>query len=54
VSDRIVLTIAADDATAGAIRAHEEFVMAETLAVDLQLSPADTVTVTVRAFAAPE
>ncbi len=54
VSDRITLAIAADDNTAGAIRAHAEFVMAETLAVDLQLSPADTVTVAVRAVAAPE
>jgi isoleucyl-tRNA synthetase len=40
VSDRITLTIGADDATAAAIRAHEEFIAAETLATSLVIEPA--------------
>jgi isoleucyl-tRNA synthetase len=40
VSDRIRLTLGADDAVAGAVRAHAGFVAAETLAVSLQVVPA--------------
>jgi isoleucyl-tRNA synthetase len=39
VSDRIRLTIGADGAVAGAVRAHAGFVAAETLATDLQVRP---------------
>ena len=39
VSDRIRLTIGADGAVADAIRAHAGFVVAETLAVDLEVRP---------------
>jgi len=39
VCDRIRLTIGADGAVAGAIRAHAGFVAAETLAVDLEVRP---------------
>jgi isoleucyl-tRNA synthetase len=49
VSDRIRLTIGADSRTTDAISAHAEFVTAETLAVDLELKPANAVTITVRA-----
>jgi len=39
VSDRIRLTVGADGAVAGAVRAHAGFVAAETLAVDLEVRP---------------
>jgi isoleucyl-tRNA synthetase len=39
VSDRIRLTVGADGAVAGAVRAHAGFVAAETLATDLQVRP---------------
>ena len=39
VSDRIRLTIGADSAVAGAVRAHAGFVAAETLAVALEARP---------------
>jgi isoleucyl-tRNA synthetase len=39
VSDRIRLTVGADGAVAGAVRAHAGFVAAETLAVDLEVCP---------------
>jgi isoleucyl-tRNA synthetase len=47
VSDRIHLVIGADEATAAAIAAHAEFVKAETLAVDLEVTPADTLSIAV-------
>jgi isoleucyl-tRNA synthetase len=47
VSDRIRLTIGADEETLAAIRAHEEFLTAETLTVQLTLAPADQLTITV-------
>ena len=40
VSDRIRLTIGADDAVAGAARAHQDFIAAETLAVEVTVRPA--------------
>ncbi|MFZ0046783.1 MAG: DUF5915 domain-containing protein, partial [Streptosporangiaceae bacterium] len=40
VSDRITLTIGADGATADAVRAHEDFVAGETLAVSVTILPA--------------
>jgi isoleucyl-tRNA synthetase len=40
VSDRIRLTIGADGALAGAVRAHAGFVAEETLAVSLAVRPA--------------
>jgi isoleucyl-tRNA synthetase len=40
VSDRIRLTIGADDAVAAAVRTHAGFVAAETLAVSLRVVPA--------------
>ncbi len=43
VSDRIRLTIGADGALAGAVRAHAGFVAAETLAVSLDVRPAGEV-----------
>jgi isoleucyl-tRNA synthetase len=43
VSDRIRLTIGADGAVAGAVRAHAGFVAAETLAVDLAVHPSAAV-----------
>ena len=43
VSDRIVLILGADGAVADAIGAHAEFVAAETLAVRLEVRPADSV-----------
>ena len=43
VSDRIRLTIGAGDAVADAVRAHAGFVAAETLAVSLDVRPADQV-----------
>ncbi len=43
VSDRIRLTVGADGAVAGAVRAHAGFVAAETLATDLQVRPSDEV-----------
>jgi isoleucyl-tRNA synthetase len=43
VPDRIRLVIGADGAVADAIRAHAEFVAAETLAVQLEVRPAGTV-----------
>jgi isoleucyl-tRNA synthetase len=43
VSDRIRLVIGADAAVADAIRAHAGFVAAETLAVQLEVQPADAV-----------
>ncbi len=43
VSDRVRLTIGADSRTADAIRAHAEFVAGETLAVSLEVRPADEV-----------
>jgi isoleucyl-tRNA synthetase len=39
VSDRIRLTVGADGAVAGAVRAHAGFVAAETLAADLEVRP---------------
>jgi isoleucyl-tRNA synthetase len=39
VSDRIRLTVGADGAVAGAVRAHAGFVAAETLATDLEVRP---------------
>ena len=47
VSDRIQLVIGADRPTAAAIAAHAEFVKAETLAVDLEITPADTLSIAV-------
>jgi isoleucyl-tRNA synthetase len=47
VSDRITLAIGADEVTRSAVSAHAEFVKAETLAVDLELKPADTLEITV-------
>jgi len=47
VSDRIRLTISADEATLAAIRAHEEFLTAETLAVALTLAAAEKTTIEV-------
>ena len=44
VSDRIRLTIGADGATGDAVRAHAGFVAAETLAVSLEVGPADEIT----------
>jgi isoleucyl-tRNA synthetase len=44
VSDRIRLTIGADAAVADAVTAHAGFVAAETLAVSLEVRPADEVT----------
>ena len=41
ISDRIWLTIGADEPTLAAILAHAEFVKAETLATNLDLNPAD-------------
>jgi isoleucyl-tRNA synthetase len=46
VSDRIRLTIGADEATAAAIEAHADFLKAETLAVELTLTPATALTIT--------
>jgi isoleucyl-tRNA synthetase len=43
VSDRIRLTVGADGAVAAAIRAHAGFVAAETLAVSLDVRPAEEV-----------
>ena len=43
VSDRIRLTVGADGAVAGAVRAHAGFVTAETLAVSLDVRPAGDV-----------
>ena len=43
VSDRIRLTIGADGALAGAVRAHAGFVASETLAVSLDVRPAGEV-----------
>ncbi|MGH3302480.1 MAG: DUF5915 domain-containing protein, partial [Streptosporangiaceae bacterium] len=40
VSDRISLTIGADGAVAGAVRAHQAFIAAETLAVEVTVLPA--------------
>jgi len=48
VSDRIQLTIGADDATTAAIRAHEEFVKTETLAVRLDLNSSEQITISIR------
>jgi isoleucyl-tRNA synthetase len=47
VSDRIHLVIGADKATADAVAAHAEFVKAETLAIDLDIRPADALEITV-------
>jgi isoleucyl-tRNA synthetase len=47
VSDRIRLAIGADAASAAAIEAHAEFLKAETLAVDLTVTPASTLTIDV-------
>jgi hypothetical protein len=44
VSDRIRLTVGADDAVGDAVRAHAGFVAAETLAVSLEVRPAGEVT----------
>jgi isoleucyl-tRNA synthetase len=41
VSDRIRLTVGADGAVADAVRAHGGFIAAETLAVSLNVRPAD-------------
>src|SRR5271166_6413142 len=46
VSDRIRLTIGADDPVAAAVLAHADFVAAETLAVSLEVRPADEITAT--------
>ena len=48
VSDRIRLTIGADEATAAAIRAHASFLKTETLAVDLNVNPAQKLTIAVK------
>ncbi|MGB6454016.1 MAG: isoleucine--tRNA ligase [Streptosporangiaceae bacterium] len=40
VSDRIRLTIGADETVAGAARAHQDFIAAETLAVEVTVRPA--------------
>jgi isoleucyl-tRNA synthetase len=45
VSDRIRLTIGADEATAAAVEAHAEFLKAETLAVELAVTPASALTI---------
>jgi isoleucyl-tRNA synthetase len=45
VSDRIRLTVGADAATAAAVEAHAGFLKAETLAVELTVTPADTLTI---------
>jgi isoleucyl-tRNA synthetase len=47
VSDRISVVIGADPATSEAVAAHAEFVKAETLAVDLEIKPADTLEISV-------
>jgi isoleucyl-tRNA synthetase len=47
VSDRIALVIGADPPTAAAVRAHEEFIKAETLATSLVIEPADSLTIRV-------
>ena len=47
VSDRIRLTIGADDDTLAAVRAHEEFLTAETLTVELTLASAEKTTIEV-------
>jgi hypothetical protein len=44
VSDRIRLTVGADAAVRDAVTAHAGFVAAETLAVSLDVRPADEVT----------
>ena len=44
VSDRIAATIGADGAVADAVRAHADFIAAETLASDLRVVPAAEVT----------
>ena len=46
VSDRIHLVIGADQATREAVSAHAELVKAETLALDLEFKPADSVEIT--------
>ncbi|HEX6518750.1 MAG TPA: isoleucine--tRNA ligase [Streptosporangiaceae bacterium] len=46
VSDRIRLTIGADDATRQAIQAHAEFLKGETLAAEFDLIPAPKLTIT--------
>jgi isoleucyl-tRNA synthetase len=48
VSDRIRLTIGADEATIAAIRAHAGFLKAETLAVELELNAAPKLTIAVK------
>jgi isoleucyl-tRNA synthetase len=47
VSDRISLVIGAEPATLAAVSANAEFVKAETLAVDLELRPADSLEIAV-------
>jgi isoleucyl-tRNA synthetase len=47
VSDRIRLAIGADAASAAAIEAHAEFLKAETLAVELTVTPASALTIDV-------
>jgi isoleucyl-tRNA synthetase len=50
VSDRIRLAIGADAASAAAIETHAEFLKAETLAVDLTVTSASTLTIDVTKF----
>ncbi|HLJ98701.1 MAG TPA: DUF5915 domain-containing protein, partial [Streptosporangiaceae bacterium] len=45
VSDRIRLTIAADQATREALAVHADMVKAETLAIQLDLMPAENLTI---------
>jgi len=47
IADRVRLAIAADGAVAGALAAHRDYVMAEVLAVELELGGASTHTVTI-------
>jgi isoleucyl-tRNA synthetase len=49
VSDRIRLTLGADDATADAVRVHADFVAGETLAVDVAVVPSADVSGTAQA-----
>ena len=49
VSDRITLTVGADDGVADAVRAHAEFVAGETLALDVAVLPSADVSGTAQA-----
>jgi isoleucyl-tRNA synthetase len=41
VSDRIVLTVAGDERLVGAVRAHEDYVAGETLAIEVSYEELD-------------